>query len=187
MEFACLTFIVKISKGVLGSCIPLPGVKPTHAVTSVSEKWLVEMLVTSICHQPLYPNSLLQQLGQSCPSLAQPLSRPLADNSRRHAGDPDIDASEQKMVVTTQTVGAQHDKELANIRALCLGEKALAGFSALLETNEAVVCQKIVCSQSEKQRISFKGGQKCRAHLTLQPAKAYSAELIHRESRRVDE
>lgn len=112
-------FIVKISKGVLGSCIPLPGVKSTHAVTSVSENWLVEMLVTSICHQPLYPDSLLQQLGQSCPSLAQPLSRPLADNSRRHAGDPDIDASEQKMVVTTQTVGAQHDKELANIRALC--------------------------------------------------------------------
>lgn len=156
---------------------------------SVRSGWF-EMRVTSICHQPLYPDSLLQQLGQSCPSLAQPLSRPLADDSRRHAGDPDFGASEQrlrqsgvqKMAVTTQTVGAQHDKELANIRALCWEDEALAGASALLESNEAVACQKIVCSQSEKQRISFKGGQKCRAHLTLQPAKAYSAELIHRES-----
>lgn len=85
------------------------------------------MLVTSICHQPLYPDSLLQQLGQSCPSLEQPLSRPLADDSRKHVGDPDFAAPEQKrrqsgvqkMVVTTQTAGAQHDKGLANIRALC--------------------------------------------------------------------
>jgi len=69
-----------------------------------------------------------------------------------------------------------------------LGNKALAGSSALLESNESVACQKMVCNLSEKQRISFKGGQKCRAHhLTLQPAKAYSAELIHRESRKVDE
>ncbi len=66
-----------------------------------------------------------------------------------------------------------------------LGDEALAGSSALLESNQALVCQKIVCSQSAKQRISFKEGQKYRAH--LQPAKAYSAELIHRESRRVDE
>lgn len=96
-----------------------PHVKSIPAVTSAIEKWLVEMHVTSIRHQPLYPDSLLQQLGQSCPSLAQPLSRPLAGNCQRHAADPDFDASEQKMAVTTQTLGAQHDKELDNIRALC--------------------------------------------------------------------
>ncbi len=59
--------------GVL-SCIPLPSVKYWHR--SVRSCWF-EMLVTSIFYQPLYLDSLLQQLGQSCPSLAQPLSRPM--------------------------------------------------------------------------------------------------------------
>lgn len=151
------------------------------------EKWLIEMLLK---HLSSYRRSFATIGSQQPRFSTASVKTPDAENSRRCAL-PTASAfqriktrlwrgGDQKMAVTTQTGEAQHDKESTNIRRCA----ERWGFGRLLhpcETLEADACQKIVCSQREKQRISFKVEWKCRAHLIPEAARAYSAELIHRE------
>lgn len=138
-----------------------------------------------ICHHTDHP---LLQLGHSIPALAAPLSRPLMQKTGKSVRCLQAYAfqriknrgSDQKMAVTTRTGEARLDKEWANIRH-CAERRGFGRHLHPCETLEADACQKIVCSQREKQRISFKVEWECRTHLIPEAARAYSAKLIHRE------